>query len=85
MFYWRKRGHKPIFWKITKNGKTVNSKDLPPHVFGNSGRETNFLKFFYIFFLLGLTNKLETSTNVLSLLKIYGKEYLAWFFFLFFS
>ena len=50
MFYWRKRGHKPIFWKITKNGKTVNSKDLPPHVFGNSGRETNFLKFFKFFF-----------------------------------
>lgn len=58
MFYWKKRGHKPIFWKI-KNGKTVNSKDLPPHVFGNSGRETNFLKFFYIFFYLALLINLK--------------------------
>ena len=36
----KQRGH--------KNDKIVNNKDLPPHVVGDSGQETNN------FFLLGL-------------------------------
>ena len=46
MFYWKQRGRKPIFWKITKIDKIANNKNLPPHVFGDSGRETN--NFFYL-------------------------------------
>ena len=39
-------GRKPKFWKITKIDKITNNKNLPPHVFGDSGRETN--NFFYL-------------------------------------
>ena len=53
VFYWF-IGSKGIinlyFGKITKIDKIVNNKDLPPHVFSDSGRETN--NFFHLALLV---------------------------------
>ena len=40
------KGPQTHFLKITKIDKIANDMNLPPHIFGDSGRETN--NFFYL-------------------------------------
>ena len=63
-FYWKQRGRKPIFWKITKIDKIANNKNLPPRVFGDSGQETNiFFTWPYIGKTKNLLSAAAYSTN----------------------